>query len=180
MIDRLRGRLGPMALGALMLAVLGTTAEATSIVRLTDFSQLIDESKRAVLAEVLEVRYELDAARRPSTWVTLHVEDPLYGDSLPAAGGELTIKLFGAPVAMPDGQRIFIDGTPPYRVGDRYLLLLIKESKWGYTNTAGLFQGAFRIEASGTNGAGEAVARKLTTTSEVFGNAMNAIEGFSQ
>jgi hypothetical protein len=136
-------RVASLALGLTL--TLGGRASATTIVHAEDLSALVDESRRAVLAEVLDVRYGFDERKLHSTWVRLRVEDPLYG-RLPRSGEELEIKIYGAPVPMPDGSRLFLDGTPVYRAGQRYLLLLLDDSAWGFTDTAGLDQGAFRIE----------------------------------
>ncbi len=122
----------------------------TTILRVEDLGALVDEARRAVLADVIDVRYGPDEREMPSTWVTLRVDDPVFG-RLPARGEKLEIKIYGAPVSMPDGSRLFVDGTPRYRPGDRYFLLLLDDSAWGFTDTAGLYQGAFRI-ARGTDG----------------------------
>lgn len=126
----------------------GATAatRAMSLVRAESLGALVDESRRCVLAQVIGVRYGYDDNRLPGTFVTLRVEDAVYGDELPAPGETLEIKLYGAPVEMDDGLRIHVDGTPRYRAGERYLLLLLGDSKWGFTNTAGLMFGAFRVE----------------------------------
>ena len=127
------------------LCLAAPAARATTILRVEDLGTLVAESRRAVLAQVVDVRYGFDEHELHSTWVTLRVEDPLYG-RLPPRGRELEIKIYGAPVAMPDGSRLFVDGTPRYSPGQRYLLLLLEDSAWGFTDTAGLHQGAFRIE----------------------------------
>jgi hypothetical protein len=136
-------RLPSSALGLVL--ALAASAQATTIVRVEDLAALVEESRRAVLAEVLDVRYGFDERQLHSTWVRLRVEDPLYGH-LPRRGEEIEIKIYGAPVPMPDGSRLFLDGTPVYRAGQRYLLLLLDDSAWGFTDTAGFDQGAFRIE----------------------------------
>jgi len=135
----------PALLVALLLALAAPAGVwATTLVRVEDLGALVDESRRAVLAEVVDVRYGFDERQLHSTWVTLRVEDPLYG-RLPRRGQDLVIKIYGAPVPLPDGSRLFVDGTPRYRPGDRYLLLLLDDSAWGFTDAAGLYQGAFRI-----------------------------------
>jgi len=142
-----RGAARPARLLALLLAVaLAAPAGtwATTILRVEDLGALVDESRRAVLAQVVDVRYGFDERQLHSTWVTLRVEDPIYG-RVPRRGQDLEIKIYGAPVPMPDGSRLFVDGTPRYRPGDRYLLLLLDDSAWGFTDAAGLYQGAFRI-----------------------------------
>ncbi len=106
----------------------------------------------------------MDERKLHSTWVTLRIDDLVYGEGLEGRH-ELTIKVYGAPMTMPDGTRMFIDGTPEYRIGDRYFLLLRQDSAWGFTNTAGLAQGAFRVRAEG----GSLWAQSLTGNRGVFG-----------
>ena len=123
----------------------GTTG-ATTILQSVTLPELVRESDRAIVAEVLRVEYGYDENRLPSTRVTLRVEETLFGK---VSDETLEIKLFGAPTKMDDGLRLFVDGTPRYQRGDRYLLLLIPTSKWGFTNTAGLGFGAFKVSADG-------------------------------
>ncbi len=155
-------RLGLVAALALALA---SRAWATTILRVEDLGTLVEESRRAVLAQVVDVRYGFDEHELHSTWVTLRVEDPLYG-RLPPRGRELAIKIYGAPVALPDGSRLFVDGTPTYRRGQRYLLLLLDDSAWGFTDTAGLHQGAFRIDRGPD---GRDTAESLASNRSVIG-----------
>ena len=114
---------------------------------------------------MVNIRYGLDEHGLHSTWVGVRVDDALYGDAVPDPGQILTVKIYGAPFTMPDGSRIFIDGTPVYRPGERYLLLLRGESEWGFTNVAGLYQGAFRTAVD----AGAETARSLSGNRNVFG-----------
>lgn len=132
-----------LPLACLALLVPGVS-RATTILRLETLDTLVAESRRALLGEVVDVRYGYDEHGLHSTRVTLRVDDPIYG-RLPPRGRDLEIKLYGAPVPMPDGTRLFVDGTPRYRVGDRYLLLLLDDSPWGFAGTVGLYQGAFRV-----------------------------------
>ena len=85
-----------------------TPAAATTLISMEELPALVEESRRAALAVVVGVRYGKDDHALHSTWLTLRVEDPLYGDDLPAPGAELTIKIYGAPLTMPDGTRVFI------------------------------------------------------------------------
>ena len=66
---------------------------------------------------------------------------------------------------MADGSRVFIDGTPRFRPGDRYFLLLRGESESGFSNVAGLYQGAFRVGID----EGAVRARSLSGNRNVFG-----------
>ncbi len=152
---------------ALLFVFAVPSAQATSLVRQTDLPGLVGESRRAALVEVVNVRSGLDERELHSTWVTLRVEDPLFGDELPPAGDEFTIKIYGARETMPDGKRLFVDGTPLYAPGQRYLLLLVAESPWGFTSAAGLYQGAFRIVPDDR---GRAVARNIRPASRLFGD----------
>jgi hypothetical protein len=127
---------------------------------------LVEESDGAALVRVTGVRYGLDERDLHSTFVTFEVEDPVYGSRFRAAGREMTIKTYGAPVTMPDGSRMFIDGTPRYRVGERYLLLLTRESEWGFSSTAGLIQGVFHVARDAR---GKLHARNLAGTARVVG-----------
>ncbi|MCP3980188.1 MAG: hypothetical protein GY716_12860 [bacterium] len=136
---------------ALVIVLLGPAAFGTTLLQQQELSELVAESRRAVLAEVANVRYAYDEHHLPSTYLTLRVNDALYGD-LPASGETFEIKIYGAPVAMPDGLQLFISGTPHYRRGERYLFLLIEESRWGFTNTAGLPFGAFRVKSGAAGG----------------------------
>jgi hypothetical protein len=160
---------GPSALARFVvcLALWGLAASpapATSLVVSQELPALVEESRRGVLAEVVRVRYGMDERNLHSTWVTLRIEDLVYGEGLEGRE-ELTIKVYGAPMTMPDGTRLFIDGTPLYRVGDRYFLLLRQDSDWGFTNTAGLAQGAFLVREE----RGHLRARSLTGNRGVFG-----------
>ena len=136
-----------LLLGAIALFGAAETTHALSLVRSENLAELVDQSGSGLRVRVVEVRYDYDAHELPSTFLTLRVEDAVYGDDTPAAGETIEIKLFGAPVSMSDGLRIHVDGTPDYRPGESYLLLLLERSEWGFTNTAGLMFGAFRIRA---------------------------------
>lgn len=149
-----------MAVSALAFA----PAKATTLLERQELPALVAESERALVAEVVQVRFGKDDRGLHSTWIDLAVEERLYG-RMPGAGDTITLKLYGAPITMPDGSRIFIEGTPSYRQGERYLLLLRGESEWGFTNVAGLMLGAFRIEAGGR----ATTARSLGGNRAVFG-----------
>ncbi|UCF68697.1 MAG: hypothetical protein JSV80_05260 [Acidobacteriota bacterium] len=128
---------------ALVLAA--ASVPATSRLRIDELPALFDESQRALTAEVVVVHYGFDERRLHATFVTRKVEDRLFGDDLPSPGERLELKIYGAPEPMPDGSSLYVSGTPHYRIGERLLLPLIDTSAWGFTNTAGLHQGAFRI-----------------------------------
>lgn len=149
----------------LLLLAVWLPTSATTLIELQELPELVKESRRAVLGEVVNVRYGLDDHGLHSTWVRVRVDEALYGDTVPGSGQILTVKLYGAPFTMPDGSRIFIDGTPVYRPGERYLLLLRGESELGFTNVAGLYQGAFRTAVD----AGEETAQSLSGNRNVFG-----------
>ncbi|ANM31927.1 hypothetical protein ABI59_23715 [Acidobacteria bacterium Mor1] len=119
---------------------------AATLVQLQELPALVDEAHRGVLATVAGVHHDYDARGLHATFVKLRIDEPLFG-AVPDAGEFLEIKLYGAPVEMPDGGRLFVEGTPRYGVGQRYLLLLREDSAWGFTNVSGLFMGAFRIES---------------------------------
>lgn len=148
--------------GLVLAAILAPAIDATTLVRYEQIPALVEESRRAVVAEVIDVRYGFDERKLHSTWVTLNVEQTIYGE--PPVGSQLKIKIYGAPIAMADGTRLFIEGTPLYRRGERYLLLLREESDWGFTNTSGLFQGAFALDEKGE-------ARSLGGNRAVFGES---------
>jgi hypothetical protein len=151
----------------LAVAILTVSAvRATTFARPQDLARLVEESRRAVLVEVVDVRYDYDENRVPSTFVTLRVDDAIYGEELPDPGQTFQVKLFGAPVQMPDGLRVHLDGTPRYATGERYLLLLKQDSKLGFTNTAGLMFGAFRVEQ---NDRGRLLATSLGGNRHAFG-----------
>lgn len=161
-----RGRTATLLVVLLLFLPVATT-RATTLLRVQGLEELVDESVTAILGQVAEVRYGYDDRKLHSTWVTLRVDDAVYGSDLPAPGGEYTFKMYGAPVRMSDGTRMFIDGTPDYQVGERYLLLLIRVSDWGFTDTAGMFQGAFRI----TNAAdGRVMAESLAGNPVILGS----------
>jgi hypothetical protein len=124
---------------------LALPADATTWVRLEPLPGLIEESRRAVLATVTAVHHDFDERRLHATFVTLRVEEVLYGENVPPAGDTLDIKIYGSPEPLSDGSRLFVEGTPRYTIGDRFLLLLCADSPWGFTSAAGLMQGAFRI-----------------------------------
>ena len=154
----------PIGLALLVIVALASVAlpaHAVSFLRVQQLPELVEESTRAVMGEVVEVRYGFDEQRLHSTWVTLRVADALYGD-VPGPGGLLTFKIYGAPQPLEDGSRIFLDGTPMYTAGQRYLVLLIRESRWGFTNTAGLYQGAFLLDDANR-------VRRLDPHDEMFG-----------
>lgn len=159
-----RATSGGIAIVVALLAAVAP-ATATTLIRMEELPALVEESRRAVLAEVIEVRYGKDDQDLHSTWLTLRVEDPLYGDDLPAAGDELTVKIYGAPLTMPDGTRVFIEGTPLYRTGERYFLLLREDSSHGFTNVPGLYQGAFRASPA----LGDTTVQSLSGNRRVFG-----------
>lgn len=148
-----------------MLAV--SVSVATTLIRVQEFPDLVEQSQRAALVEILSVSYGYDEHQVPSTSVVLRVEDPIYGVPLPEAGRTFRIKLFGAPVAMPDGRRLHVDGTPRYRAGERYVLLLLGESEFGFTNTASLGFGAFRIF---DNRDGQPLAQSVMGNRKIFGD----------
>jgi hypothetical protein len=141
-------------------------ASASTIVRPQDLDSLVAESGRAVLGTVVSVSQGYDERGLHATFVTFDVEDPVYGEGLPGPGGRLSFKVYGAPDPMPDGSRLFIEGTPRYRPGDRFFLLLLDESRWGFTGAAGLFQGVFRV-APGRDG--RLLARSLAGNRSVLG-----------
>jgi hypothetical protein len=128
---------------------LNPPAQAMTLIRTQELPELVKESRRAVLATVTSVHYGFDERQLHSTFIKLRVDDHLYGPDAVLPGEEFEIKLYGAPDRMSDGSRLFVDGTPRYTVGDRFFLLLKGESPWGFTNTAGLQQGAFRISSDG-------------------------------
>lgn len=143
-----------------------SVSSATTMMRVQEFPDLVEQSQRAALVEVLSVSYAYDENQLPTTSVLLRVEDPIYGAPLPKAGETFRIKLFGAPVEMPDGRRLYVDGTPRYRAGERYVLMLLGESKFGFTNTASLGFGAFRV--SSTPG-GQTLAQSVMGNRAAFG-----------
>jgi hypothetical protein len=136
---------------ALAAALVGLPAHATTFIRFEKLPALVAESERAVLATVTSVTHRYDARGLHATFVELQVEDSLYGAAA-QEGATLTIKLYGSPEPMADGSRMYVEGTPRYRVTERYLLLLRGESPWGFTNTAGLMQGAFRVDSEEDGG----------------------------
>ena len=164
MIASRRSRLILAGVSFLLLAI--SPSSATTLMRVQEFPDLVDQSRRAALVEVLAVSYGYDDNHLPSTSVLLRIEDPIYGGPLPDAGETLRIKLFGAPVEMPDGRRLYVDGTPRYEAGQRYVLLLLGESKFGFTNTASLGYGAFRISDDAT---GQPLARSVVGNHRAFG-----------
>ena len=130
----------------LSLATFGVAEiRAATVLLQADLEQLVAESESAALAEVVEVRHGRDERGLHSTWVTIRIDDPIFGNRLPTAGETYTFKSYGAPVRMPDGSRVFIDGTPDYRAGQDLLLMLLPVSRWGFSGTAGLSQGVFRV-----------------------------------
>jgi hypothetical protein len=155
-----------VVLNAITLLVMSGSVQATTLVRVQELPVLVEESDGAALVRVTGVRYGLDERDLHSTFVTFEVEDPVYGSRFAAAGREMTIKTYGAPVTMPDGSRMFINGTPRYRVGERYLLLLMRESEWGFSSTAGLIQGVFHVARDAR---GKLHARNLAGTARVVG-----------
>lgn len=140
---------------------------ATTLIRVQEFPDLVEQSQRAALVEVLAVSYGYDEHQVPSTSVLLRIEDPIYGAPLPEVGKTVRIKLFGAPVEMPDGRRLHVDGTPRYRAGERYVLLLLGESELGFTNTASLGFGAFKIF---DNRDGQPMAQSVMGNRTIFGD----------
>jgi hypothetical protein len=157
-------RRGIAGLTVLLLAV--SLSSATTLMRVQEFPELVDQSQRGALVQVLAVSYGYDESHLPSTSVLLRVEDPIYGAPLPEAGKTLRIKLFGAPVDMPDGRRLHVDGTPRYQVGERYVLLLLGESEFGFTNTASLGFGVFRVSDDAT---GQPLAQSVMGNRRAFG-----------
>lgn len=153
---------------AVALSLMGGSVRATTLIHIQELRALVEESDGAALVRVTGVRYGLDERDLHSTFVTLEVEDPVYGSRVLAAGREMTIKTYGAPLTMPDGSRMSIDGTPRYRVGERYLLLLTRESEWGFSSTAGLFQGVFHVARDARGGLH---ARNLAGTERIVGKS---------
>ena len=150
-----------------------SVSSATTMMRVQEFPDLVEQSQRAALVEVLSVSYAYDENQLPTTSVLLRVEDPIYGAPLPKAGETLRIKLFGAPVEMPDGRRLYVDGTPRYSAGERYVLLLLGESKLGFTNTASLGFGAFRVFGDAS---GQTLAQSVMGNRMAFGE--NGLESW--
>ncbi len=140
-------------------------ALSSTLMRAQELPAVVAESERAALVTVVDVRYMPDEAGRPSTHLVLELADPLYG----FARGErqVAIKLFGAPVPMPDGHFAHIDGTPRFTRGQRYLLLLRGTSPWGFTGIAGHVFGAFRVEED--EDTGELLAFSTVRGRDVFG-----------
>ncbi|HXV75936.1 MAG TPA: hypothetical protein VD788_06400 [Candidatus Polarisedimenticolaceae bacterium] len=151
---------------ALVVGLSAPVCDAATIVRSADLGELVAEAGSAILADVVAVRYGRDERGLHGTWVTVRVADPIFGDGLPAAGGEYTFKSYGAPVTMPDGSRVYIDGSPSYRPGDSLLLLLLPRSRWGFSGTAGLSQGVFRVRVDAR---GERTAVGMAGNAGVFG-----------
>jgi hypothetical protein len=127
---------------------------------------MVEESDVAVLVRVSEVRYGFDSRRLHSTFVTFDVEETIYGEGLAPAGEKAALKFYGAPIAMEDGSRVFVDGTPRYRPGERYVLLLTAGSEWGFRATVGLAQGAFRVSESA---GGSMLAQSLSARRRAVG-----------
>ena len=76
----------PTCLGAgvallLAVALAASPASATSLVAREELPALVEESERGVLAEVIRVHYGKDKRNLHSTWVTLRIEDLVYGRS---------------------------------------------------------------------------------------------------
>lgn len=145
-------------------AVLALPAHSATLLRSQELPELVDESRRALLATVTGVHHDFDEHGLHSTFVRLLVDDRLYGQA-PRPGEELTIKLYGAPDTLEDGSRVFVDGTPQYVIGQQYLLLLKDDSDWGFTNVAGLFQGVFEV---GGKGRAPSMAESLAGNRAVF------------
>lgn len=143
-----RLRLPWRIVAGLVVAMTAAPLSASTLLKLERLPELVAQSRRAVLARVVEVRHGFDEHRAHSTFVSLSVEDVLFGRNLPLPGELLSIKIYGAPVPLEDGSRVFVEGTPEYLVGERYLLLLLDDSGLGFTNTVGLFQGVFRVDTS--------------------------------
>ena len=131
----------------LVSAALTLPAYSATLLRSQELPELVDESRRAVLATVTGVHHGFDERGLHSTFVELRIDDRLYGRT-PRPGGKLKIKLYGAPETLGDGTRVFVDGTPQYEMGSQYLLLLKDTSDWGFTNVAGLYQGAFKVRSN--------------------------------
>ncbi len=155
----------PFALAMLLLVPL--PASALTLNRIQELPELVDEARRAALVEVLAVEHALDERGLHATRVTARVVDPIFGAGLPDEGGEMTFKVYGAPVPLGDSGRLFIDGTPRYEAGQRWLLLMLGTSPWGFTSTAGLHQGAFTVTGDGPGGAS---ARSLAGNRRVLGS----------
>jgi len=66
----------------LLLLAAWLPTSATTLIELQELPDLVEESRRAVLAEVVNVRYGLDEHGLHSTWVGVRVDDALYGDAV--------------------------------------------------------------------------------------------------
>jgi hypothetical protein len=138
-----------------------------TVVRTSGLPELVEESTRGVVSEVVEVRHDYDDRGLHSTFVKLRILDALYGD-VPGPGEQLSIKVYGAPDPMPDGSRLYVDGTPHFRTGERYLLLLVDDTGWGFTSAVGLYQGAFLVDGADT---ATMTVRPLAARHALFGEA---------
>ncbi len=136
----------PLFLFFLIAFAAAVPAAATTWIRFEPLPALVAESRRAVVGSVVGVHHGYDDRGLHATFVTLEIEEALYGTEV-APGGTMDLKLYGSPEPMLDGSRLFVEGTPRYTIGDRVLLLLREDSPWEFTNTAGLMQGAFRLTA---------------------------------
>lgn len=134
----------------LLLTVLAAATLPATTLEPLNLQDLSRRSPRIFEGECLSVSHGIDRRGLPYTSYAFRVTDAIRGAG---NGHVLTVKQFGLP---PDaspaeygGLVLRVVDMPHYVRGQRYLLFLPQESRWGFASPVGLQQGAFRILGQG-------------------------------
>lgn len=132
----------------LLIALLASGLTGTSLqpLNLQDMARM---SPRIFEATCLSSIQGVDERGLPFTSYTFRVTDAIQGAS---KGQAVTIRQFGLREVSPNrfgGLVLSVPDMPHYLQGQRYLLFLPQQSRWGFAAPVGLAQGAFRILGKG-------------------------------
>jgi hypothetical protein len=123
------------------LTVTALEASATTVVAM-NLDDLTIRSDAIVLAKAKSVTYAQNGATGyPETRTTFEIEEVYYGDK---AMTTTTVSLIGGPTG--SGAVTIVPGMPRFKVDERAVLFLVKDTKTGFTLPTGLEQGVFRIK----------------------------------
>ncbi|HSR53121.1 MAG TPA: hypothetical protein VLV83_20045 [Acidobacteriota bacterium] len=123
-------------------------ASATSL-RPLNLQDLVQHSSRIFQGICLSQHQGVDERGLPYTAYTFRVEEVWAGEAGPET---LTIRQFGLSAEAPveaERNQIRIAAMPHYQPGQRYLLFLPQDSRWGFASPVGLLQGAFHVLGEG-------------------------------
>lgn len=128
-------------------------ALATTVLPL-DLKTIDQQAERVFVGDVISVASDLDEYQIPATFVRLQVLEGIRGVR---TGDQILIKQYrgGSRIDGSDGSVLIFPKTlrqSPlfFQEGERLVLFLYPESRYGFTSPVGFGQGAFSIEREGT------------------------------